>query len=216
MRKRAPAAARRRTPQPVPAVKALSGLEQVRALSHPLRVRLVEVFGEQPRTTKQAAGVLGQPPTRLYHHVAALERAGLIRLRETRPNRGTIEKYYEVAARRFELRDMPRGAKRAQAARDVATMGMVVFDQARDELVRALARPRAGTRPVMAAMRAVLRLSEHEARTLLRDLVALVRRARARAAARGKAAGSTTSRAKRQRYSITIALLPTAPEPADV
>jgi len=69
-----------------------TGLEQVRALSHPLRLRLLELFKLQPRTAKQAAEVLGEPPTRLYHHVAALERAGLIRLRETRQNRGTTEK----------------------------------------------------------------------------------------------------------------------------
>ena len=37
----------------------------------------MELFAEAPRTTKQVAELLGEPPTRLYHHVAALERAGL-------------------------------------------------------------------------------------------------------------------------------------------
>src|ERR1051326_7711550 len=74
-----------------------TGLDQVRALAHPLRLRLLELFARQPRTAKQAAEVLGEPPTRLYHHVAALERAGLIRLKETRQNRGTTEKYYEAS-----------------------------------------------------------------------------------------------------------------------
>src|SRR5918911_101299 len=77
------------------------GLEQLRALSHPLRLRLLELFARRPMTTKQAAEELGEPPTRLYHHVAALERAGLVRLRETRQNRGTTEKYFETVANRF-------------------------------------------------------------------------------------------------------------------
>ena len=69
--------------------KPMQGLEQVRALSHPLRIRLVELFAQRPMTTMQAAELLGEPPTKLYHHVAALERAGLVELRETRQNRGT-------------------------------------------------------------------------------------------------------------------------------
>ena len=50
-----------------------AGLEQMRALSHPLRLRLLELFAERPRTTKQAAEALGEPTTKLYHHVAAHE-----------------------------------------------------------------------------------------------------------------------------------------------
>src|SRR5438128_4537285 len=75
------------------------GVAEMRALAHPLRLRIIELFAEAPRTTKQVAELLGQPPTRLYHHVAALERAGLLRLVETRQNRGTTEKWYEAAAR---------------------------------------------------------------------------------------------------------------------
>lgn len=47
------------------------------------------------------AEILGQPPTRLYHHVAALERVGLIRLARTRQRRGAFEKYYLAVARTF-------------------------------------------------------------------------------------------------------------------
>src|SRR5688500_12780964 len=72
----------------------LERLEQVRVLAHPLRFRLLELFAETPRTPKQAAERLGVPPTRLYHHVAALERVGLVRVKETRKNRGAVEKHY--------------------------------------------------------------------------------------------------------------------------
>src|SRR3954469_553299 len=75
---------------------------EMRALAHPLRLRILELFAEAPRTTKQVADMLGQPPTRLYHHVAALERAGLLVLKETRPNRGVVEKWYEAVARQME------------------------------------------------------------------------------------------------------------------
>ena len=78
----------------------LSDLEQVRVLANPLRIRILQEFGFE-RTTKQVAERLGEKPTRLYHHVDALERVGLIRLTRTQPNRGTVEKYYQAVARSF-------------------------------------------------------------------------------------------------------------------
>src|SRR3989442_3746733 len=73
-----------------------SRLEEMRALAHPLRLRLLEMFADGPRTTMQVAAILHTPPTRLYHHVHALERAGLLHLREIRRKRGTHEKYFEI------------------------------------------------------------------------------------------------------------------------
>lgn len=78
-------------------VMTLSDLEQLRVLADPLRVRILEALGEE-RTTKQVAEEIGEKPTKLYHHVDALERVGLIKLTRTRRNRGTLEKYYQVVA----------------------------------------------------------------------------------------------------------------------
>src|SRR5262245_5587359 len=75
--------------------------QELRALAHPLRLRLLEEFAGSPRTTMQVASAMGEPPTRLYHHVNALERAGILKLARTRQVRGTTEKYYEVARKRF-------------------------------------------------------------------------------------------------------------------
>ena len=72
----------------------------MKVLADPLRIRILELFCEE-RTTKQVAGILEQPPTRLYHHVSALERVGLIRLARTQQRRGALEKYYLAVARTF-------------------------------------------------------------------------------------------------------------------
>ena len=77
--------------------------EQVRAVADPLRFRILEAFGREPMTTKQVATLLGEKPTRLYHHVEILEQVGLIRLIKTRQNRGTIEKYYRALASEFTI-----------------------------------------------------------------------------------------------------------------
>ena len=53
----------------------LSNLEQVKILADPLRIRILEAFCEE-RTAKQVAEFLGEKPSKLYHHVDALERVG--------------------------------------------------------------------------------------------------------------------------------------------
>jgi DNA-binding transcriptional ArsR family regulator len=79
----------------------LADWRHVRALADPLRMRILDAMKSGPRTTKQVAGLLGEPPTKLYHHVEVLEKAGLVRLQSTRPNRGTIERYYQSVAAEF-------------------------------------------------------------------------------------------------------------------
>ncbi len=120
-----------------------ASVAQMRALAHPLRLRVLELFAEQPRTTMQVALLLGQPPTRLYHHVNALERAGLLHLRETRPNRGTTEKWYEAAAQSFQQKPEPKTRRRERGRkRALSGLGLLVIEQARRELAAAIANPR--------------------------------------------------------------------------
>jgi DNA-binding transcriptional ArsR family regulator len=79
----------------------MTSLEQIKVVANPLRVSILEAICLEPRTTKQIAEILGEKPTRLYHHVDALAEAGLIRLVDTRQVRGTVEKYYQAVARAF-------------------------------------------------------------------------------------------------------------------
>jgi len=76
-------------------------LRQLKALAHPLRLRILEVLIAKPRTTKQVAEILGEDPLKLYYHVDALEKAGLIELVETRTKGNLLEKYYQAVAQEF-------------------------------------------------------------------------------------------------------------------
>src|SRR5262249_15887077 len=63
----------------------VTDLGQLQALADPLRLRILGALTSEPRTTKQVADLLGEKHNKLYYHVEALERAGLIQLKETRP-----------------------------------------------------------------------------------------------------------------------------------
>jgi DNA-binding transcriptional ArsR family regulator len=76
-------------------------LDQLKVLADPLRIRILEAFCRE-RTTKQVAEAIEEKPTKLYHHVEALEKVGLIRRSRTKRNRGTLEQYYLAVARTFK------------------------------------------------------------------------------------------------------------------
>src|SRR2546423_3348439 len=129
-----------------------ANVAELRALAHPLRLRIMELFAEGPKTTKHVADLLGQPPTRLYDHVAALERAGLLHLKETRKNRGTVEKWYETTARRMgSTTPTPKtGRHRASDSAAKRAVAMTILEQSRQEVVAAMAEP--GQRPLLARL----------------------------------------------------------------
>jgi DNA-binding transcriptional ArsR family regulator len=123
----------------------ISDLEQVKALAHPLRMRIIEALAaSEPMTTKQVAESLGEKATRLYHHVDLLEKTGLIRLTHTRQNRGTTEKYYEAIARQFRA-DTDLFSDESTVDQESALRPMIrtVFDNTTSELLRLLDTPRA-------------------------------------------------------------------------
>jgi DNA-binding transcriptional ArsR family regulator len=104
-------------------------LRQLRVLADPLRVRILRALAREPRTTAQVAELLGENDTRLYHHVRALERVNLIRLVETRPKRGTTEKYYQAVPPEVNKRSSGRGAA------DLAPLLNALLDMARHDVL---------------------------------------------------------------------------------
>lgn len=80
----------------------INNLEHVRLLADPLKLRLLQAFAEQARTTKQAAAELGESVTKLYRHVDALHDAGLLEVVDEQQKRGTIERTFRAVAQRFE------------------------------------------------------------------------------------------------------------------
>ncbi len=109
-------------------------IEQLKAFANPLRQRIFEHLATAPATTKQVAETLGCPPTRLYHHVATLEKAGLIRQVSTRQVRGATEKYYAAIATTIAI---DPALLRAETNELQVVDG--IFDNVRAELAELLA-----------------------------------------------------------------------------
>ena len=115
--------------------------DQIRALAHPLRQRILELMIDAPITTKQVADRIGEKPTKLYHHVETLEAAGFIRLVTTQKKRGTVEKYFEAVAERFVM-DRQAVEVRSQSDGEQAELETIIatsLDETLDEIRGAMA-----------------------------------------------------------------------------
>jgi DNA-binding transcriptional ArsR family regulator len=199
-------------PQPPPAAYRVRDLTQVKALAHPLRLRLLEAFATVPSTTKQVASLLGEKPTRLYHHVDALERAGLLKLKETRPNRGTIEKYYVAVARQLEVDNALFSSERRgrPGVASKVAMARTVLDAVRSEVVDHLqqdVKTAPGLEPVIG--RATVEATPAEVRTLRARVLTLlnVNGKRAKRSTRSKLTPRRGTGAT-QRYVLAVAFYP--------
>lgn len=77
---------------------ALRWLAVHKALADPLRIRLLEVLWETPRSARELAECVELPADRLYYHLGQLESAGLVEVAEYRRlARGKVERVYTPA-----------------------------------------------------------------------------------------------------------------------
>jgi DNA-binding transcriptional ArsR family regulator len=73
----------------------------VAALSHPLRVRILDVLIERVASPRDIAEELGAKVGDVTYHVTKLRELGAIELVRTEPRRGTIKHFYRAAMRTF-------------------------------------------------------------------------------------------------------------------
>jgi len=83
--------------------------EQLRAVASHARHRVLGVLRDGPATITQVAARLGIAKGSSSYHLRVLERAGLVRVVETRKVRGVVERYYAMAAKGIYLPDSGPG-----------------------------------------------------------------------------------------------------------
>jgi DNA-binding transcriptional ArsR family regulator len=74
---------------------------QVKALSHPLRTRILGLLHERAASVTELAVALERPKSTVAHHVTVLTDAGLVRVVRTRRVRAIEERFYGRTARMF-------------------------------------------------------------------------------------------------------------------
>jgi DNA-binding transcriptional ArsR family regulator len=78
--------------------------EVLKALSHPIRLALLQVLGERVASPNEMSKEIGEHVTTVSYHVRVLLEADCIELVDTQQRRGATEHFYR-AIQRGELRD---------------------------------------------------------------------------------------------------------------
>ena len=90
----------------LPVQLVINTVQQFKAISDPIRSRILGIIQNQPATAKQIADRLGASPGAIGHHLHVLEAAGLARVVARRLVRGIVANYYTRTARIFKY-DLP-------------------------------------------------------------------------------------------------------------
>jgi DNA-binding transcriptional ArsR family regulator len=98
-----------------------------KALSHPLRQRLLIAYNQQPASPSDVAERLGEPLGNVAYHTKRLVEHGCLELVGTSPGRGGVKHTYRATAR-YELEDdawseLPGSLRGSLAGRVVAEIG---------------------------------------------------------------------------------------------
>jgi DNA-binding transcriptional ArsR family regulator len=183
----------------------ITRLDQLKAVSDPLRVRLLEALVIREHTITELAKEVGESASKLYHHVDLLHEAGLVEVVARRPKRGTEERWFRAVGKEFTVDDamflFGREAERGPEA--LIELARSLLSGLHEDMAKALRAgrvdPRRPGKRVFLETQEV-RLTESEFAGLCRTLDEWID------SARRKSGG----RAKRHRYRIGVAFFPLA------
>ena len=101
--------------------------EEMRALGHPLRWRILRLTLNEPMTNKQIAERMDRDPGTVLHHVKELVRTGFLAAEEPRTGkRGALERPYRATGKSWRVKLVPN-----------AGTTVAIIDAVRDEVIEA-------------------------------------------------------------------------------
>ena len=105
----------------LPSRLVINTVQQFKAISDPIRSRILGIIQNQPATAKQIADWLGASPGAIGHHLHVLEAAGLAQVIARRITRGIVANYYTRTARIFTYELPPEVAGNASIGLEIMT-----------------------------------------------------------------------------------------------
>jgi putative molybdopterin biosynthesis protein len=87
-------------------IERVNSFDQIKSLSDPKRLAILQMLMNQPRTISQIGRALGEYPAGIRYHIQKLEQVQMVELSEVKISSGYSEKYYSAKSRAFLLQRM--------------------------------------------------------------------------------------------------------------
>lgn len=78
----------------------IDNLPQLKCVSDPFRIKLLELIAAKPKTGQQLADELDIPRAKIHYHLAELEKNGIIEIVKTEQKHSIIQKFYAPVKKR--------------------------------------------------------------------------------------------------------------------
>jgi len=117
----------------------LRDIDQIKAVSHPYRVDILEAFAEEPLSAKQLSELLSEPHAKINYHIKTLLNAGILELVEEKVKSGIIEKYYLPKAKMviMDKSILNSAVYDENVARTLNQVSISLFEKISDDFYRA-------------------------------------------------------------------------------
>jgi len=79
----------------------MDNLDQIKCISQPYRLQIIEAFNDKPGTAKMISELLGEPHAKINYHIKEMVKHEILVLVEEVVRLGVVEKFYRPVAKRF-------------------------------------------------------------------------------------------------------------------
>lgn len=112
--------------------------EQQKAISNPLRSRIIALLYEKAMTSKQTADLLGKNPGTIYYHIQQLFKHDILEVESVSTEKGIIEKYYRAKAISFSNPEQKSLSGKVDSGITYIYMSKHLVDQLTEDLEKLL------------------------------------------------------------------------------
>lgn len=120
----------------------LRELEQIKAISNPYRVEILESFEvDEPQSAKQIAEKLGEPHAKVNYHIKTLLKVGILDLVDEKVKSGIIEKYYLPAAKALVIDKSFMKNTEEEIFQSLNAASISIFEKISEDFYKAVENP---------------------------------------------------------------------------
>lgn len=110
-------------------VLVVNNLEQIKALSSPYRIKIIETFDNKPASAKDISVRMGEPHGRVNYHIKTLAKVGILKLVDVSVKQGVVEKYYMPVAESIVLDSRVVNKNDDHEIKDMRNAGIALFEK---------------------------------------------------------------------------------------
>lgn len=116
----------------------MTDLDQIKCISQPYRLQIIEAFLDEPGTAKMISERMGEPHAKINYHIKEMVKHGILVLVEEVVRMGVVEKFYRPVAKRFVVQSTSLKLADKEVMDSLNQYRLAIFDATSKAFYKAL------------------------------------------------------------------------------